>query len=354
MLWRQNGHAALFRRSWSRARRADAVRAVCASVTVPVDVVAGIVQGLAWRSRSGVACGHHKRRPRPGYGFFTAPGAFVDAVANYDSYVICTSPRSGSTLLCRLLASTGVAGNPDSYFHGPAVADWLGDFGLLADASAPKRGVLEAVFKAAVAAGSLGTGMFGLRLQRHGFDFFTRQLATLHPGPAGDARRLHRAFGRTGFLYLSRRDKVEQAVSYVKAQQTGLWHRARDGSELERLSPPQAPAYDPDSLRARVEEMEAGERQWEQWFATENIAPFRIAYEALSAHPVRTLAEVLDYLGLERAAADAVEPDVVKLADHTNREWVARFRSEHGIALSAGPLPAAGPQPPRGAGARRS
>jgi len=30
------------------------------------------------------------------------------------SYVVCATPRSGSTLLCELLKSTGVAGHPVS------------------------------------------------------------------------------------------------------------------------------------------------------------------------------------------------------------------------------------------------
>ncbi|HMF66717.1 MAG TPA: Stf0 family sulfotransferase, partial [Phyllobacterium sp.] len=33
------------------------------------------------------------------------------------SYVICGTPRSGSTLLCDLLESTGIAGRPASYFR---------------------------------------------------------------------------------------------------------------------------------------------------------------------------------------------------------------------------------------------
>src|SRR5215213_3769543 len=33
------------------------------------------------------------------------------------SYLICTTPRSGSTLLCELLEGTGVAGRPDEYFQ---------------------------------------------------------------------------------------------------------------------------------------------------------------------------------------------------------------------------------------------
>jgi trehalose 2-sulfotransferase len=33
------------------------------------------------------------------------------------SYVVCATPRSGSTLLCALLAGTGVAGRPEEYFE---------------------------------------------------------------------------------------------------------------------------------------------------------------------------------------------------------------------------------------------
>src|SRR3954468_15559667 len=33
------------------------------------------------------------------------------------SYLVCGTPRTGSTLLCSLLTSTGVAGRPESYFR---------------------------------------------------------------------------------------------------------------------------------------------------------------------------------------------------------------------------------------------
>src|SRR5215210_6559319 len=33
------------------------------------------------------------------------------------SYLVCATPRSGSTLLCELLASTGIAGRPAEYFE---------------------------------------------------------------------------------------------------------------------------------------------------------------------------------------------------------------------------------------------
>ena len=249
-------------------------------------------------------------------------------MAKYDSYIICTSPRSGSTLLCKLLAATGVAGNRNSYFHRPSISDWLADLGLTRKPSVPERELLEAIFRAAIAKGTLNTGIFGLRLQRHSFDFFTEKLAVLHPEHSNDAERFQAAFGRTLFVHLTRRDKVAQAVSYVKAQQTGLWHAAPDGTELERLSPPQEPAYDASEIRARLEEMTAHDHSWERWFAALEIDPLRITYEELSEDPGETLRVVLDHLGLEREGADGIEPGVAKLADDISQDWAARFRSE--------------------------
>lgn len=253
-------------------------------------------------------------------------------MAGYDSYVICTSPRSGSTLLCKLLAATGVSGNPQSYFHRPSVSDWLARLDIPPDSEVPERDVLAAVFKAAIAEGSLDTGMFGLRLQRHSFDFFTGKLAVLYPAHSGDVERFRAAFGKTLFIHLTREDKVEQAVSYAKAERTGLWHVASDGTEVERLAPHREPIYDGAEIRACFEAMTTYDRDWEGWFAEQAIEPLRVSYDALSRNPNGILRLILDRLGLDCSAADSVIPGVAKMADETSREWVARFRREASIS----------------------
>ena len=189
---------------------------------------------------------------------------------------------------------------------------------------------MSEVFSAVIAEGRGGADVFGLRLQRHSFDFFIEKLAVLHPRPATDRERFETAFGRTLFIHLAREDKVEQAVSYVKAEQSGLWHRAPDGSELERLSPPRELRYDPDLVGRQVEAMAAMDAAWIDWFEREGIAPLRLAYDRLAADPVGTLAVVLKELGLDASAASGVKPGVAKLADETSRQWVARFRAEQG------------------------
>lgn len=252
-------------------------------------------------------------------------------MAQFDSYVICTSPRSGSTLLCKLLASTGAAGKPGSHFHEPSIDSWLEYYGLEAEPGASERDTLARIFAAAVAKGSGGTGMFGLRLQRHSFPFFAEKLAALYPGLGSDRARFTAAFGRTLFIYLTRSDKVDQAVSCLRAEQTGLWHRAPDGTEIERLEPRSAPGYDGAALRRLFDEFTGFDHAWPAWFEAEGIAPLRITYDELSADPVAVLQTVTERLGLGPEAAAGIVPGTAKLADATNAEWAARFRTEQGI-----------------------
>ncbi|WP_346895612.1 Stf0 family sulfotransferase [uncultured Roseibium sp.] len=249
-------------------------------------------------------------------------------MSHYRSYIICTSPRSGSTLLCRMLADTGIAGKPASLFYRPSIEDWLTRMNITPAETATERDSLAAILRAAIDRGTAGTGLFGLRQQRPSFPFLCKKLAVLYPDEPTDRARLHRAFGPTLFIHLTRHDKIEQAVSYLKAEQSGLWHAAPDGSELERLAPHRDPSYDRDQIRACVETMTDYDNGWLSWFDQEGISPLRISYKNLSGDPLAILQTILERLGLDPAAADGISPSVKKLADETSREWVARFRAE--------------------------
>ena len=250
---------------------------------------------------------------------------------NYKSYIICTSPRSGSTLLCKLLAATCKSGNPDSHFHNPSIISWLKDFDLSTDSFTSDRDVLDSIFKAARKRGRGDTGFFGLRLQRGSFDFFIQQTGNLYQGHNSDLERLQAAFGPTLFIHLTRQNKLNQAISLIIATQTGLWHRGADGTELERTSAPQDPVYDTDMIEQHMAELTAQDEAWKIWFGQENIDPLRITYGNLSDDPTEVLANILDHLGVNRAIADNISPPVAKLANATNRIWAARFLAERGM-----------------------
>ncbi|MEP4196076.1 MAG: Stf0 family sulfotransferase [Aliishimia sp.] len=244
----------------------------------------------------------------------------------YASYIICTSPRSGSTLLCRLLDATRHAGHPDSHFHTPSLSAWMQTYDIDQNAKTTKRDNLKAVFAAARTLGTGSSQIFGLRLQRASFDFFRQQLALLYPQSHTDKARIEAAFGRTAFIHLTRPNKLDQAISRLKAEQTGLWHRAADGAELERLSPPKAPQYDAAAISHHLAELTEQDAQWAAWFKREDIQPVQISYDDLSDDPLGVLSKTLDMLGLDPSLADTVTPPTAKLSDAVSLAWADRFR----------------------------
>lgn len=246
------------------------------------------------------------------------------------AYILCTSPRSGSTLLCRMLAATGLAGKPNSHFHAPSLARWLQVYGLECNAFSSERAALQGVLDAAIARGRGETPCFGLRMQRGSFAYFMDQLAQLFPDCPTDRARLEAAFGPLSFLHLSREDQLAQAVSRVRAEQSGLWHAHADGSELERTAPPAPLCYDHGAIAAHLAELVRFEEDWRAWFARERITPLRLSYERLAEDPLSVLAQVLEHLGLDPAAAENVEIPTARLADAESAAWTARFRAEEG------------------------
>ncbi len=253
-------------------------------------------------------------------------------MSNFASFIICTAPRSGSTMLCKMLAATGVAGNPNSYFYRPNLEDWQKRLGVAGDGVAggfdTQTARIAALIKAAMTLGRGDTPMFGLRQQQAGFGFLCEMLAVLYPNQATDRARISAAFGPTFYIHLTRENKLEQAISHVIADQTGLWHRNADGSELERLSPPRAPWYDRDGISKYITQLSERDAAWRDWFRSQGIAPFAITYEELALDPRGVLAGLLGEMGLDRAAADAIAPLTAKLSDGVNRAWAERYAQD--------------------------
>ena len=239
----------------------------------------------------------------------------------FDSYFICTSPRSGSTLLCTHLEDCR-PGHPASYFHRPELTAWALGLGLPADTARAD------LFEAAKATSKGNRPICGIRLQQGSLAFFCDQLALEKPDHDKDQSRITAIFGRTAFIYLNRTDKVEQAVSLVRAEQSGLWHRNADGSDLERTGTPQDPNYDAEAIKTRQESLTQMDQNWEDWFAENGISPLRVSYSALASDVIGVVQGILSELGLPTAPAQALSARTVRLADHVNADWIARFRAQ--------------------------
>ena len=223
------------------------------------------------------------------------------------SYLLCGTPRTGSTFLCSLLASTGVAGRPESYFREADEQSWAQRLGV--------TGADFAGFVAAVsAAGRTPNGVFAARVMWGSIEHVVARL----PPAGGDLAALERALGPLRLVHLSREDTVAQAVSWTRAEQTGYWQQGDDRQGLPQL--------DLDRIDATVRTVRAFERAWSGWFDQQSVVPLRVTYERLVRDPGGTVRRILAYLSLD--APPGWEPDSPhqKQADELNAAWIRAYR----------------------------
>ena len=166
------------------------------------------------------------------------------------SYLVCATPRSGSTLVCQALKETGVAGRPEEYFEAlehsgrprrpeeyfnavedPSILNQLQRRGI-ADEPQPRsplwsRTAYDRYLEWAMEQGTTPNGVFGAKLM-WGYlgDFVSllRNVPEYRELPL--AELLPAVFPDLQFVRVVRANKVRQAVSLWKAVQTATWSEA--------------------------------------------------------------------------------------------------------------------------------
>ncbi len=248
------------------------------------------------------------------------------------SYIICATPRSGSTLLCEMLSATGLAGRPNSYFREQDISWWADRWGV-----ARPNGLEDADFdrsyvNAMTREGSANTGVFGLRLMWGSVEEAHRRLGRVYDPQADVVDLFREAFGPMVFIHLSRVDKVAQAISLIRAEQSGLWHVNADGTVLEGSATPQPIAYDAKRIGSLISELRSDEEGWERFFAERHIEPLRLTYETMAADPRKSLAIVLAAIGRRPDAAREITIKTAKMGgDQISRDWADRFTRENSL-----------------------
>jgi trehalose 2-sulfotransferase len=241
------------------------------------------------------------------------------------AYLLCGTPRTGSTLLCDLLTSTGVAGRPESYFREPDERAWAQRFGipLAGDGSFDYRGFVHA----ATRAGSTPNGVFAARVMWGTMHRLTDGLNGPDGLDTGLGRRsdldvLVDAFGPLRLVHLKRADVVGQAVSWARAEQTDYWQQG-DRSSAE-------PRLDVDQVDCLVRTIEEHNAAWSNWFQQHGVEPHLVAYEDVVADPRQAVQDILDHLGIQLPATWRPESAHRRQADELNAEWVRRYRAATG------------------------
>jgi LPS sulfotransferase NodH len=272
------------------------------------------------------------------------------------SYLICATPRSGSTLLCAALDDTGIAGHPGEHFEvlletgqrrqprdyfqrsndpevwalldDPEFRDVLGEYGGRYAEHPAQRDPswsppdFHKLVRDALRKGTTENGVMGTKIMWAYFRDFVRLarrrgLQEVRPCgvPAAVLPNLRK------FVWMRRDDTLRQAVSLWKALQTRQWRKDSDedvGARGLRFSFAAV-----DHLKLRIDEHNAA---WQAFFERCGVEPLEVLYEDLVADYAGTVLSLLEGIGIPTPENFAVtEPKMRRQADELSEEWVRLY-----------------------------
>lgn len=239
--------------------------------------------------------------PRNGPNFDTS------VVGARHTYILATTPRTGSTLLARSLWASG-AGAPKEYCNPTQLRDWTVRTGgwrsTMASALRGRaRGLalllhppLEPLLHHIRSRRSQG-GWFGLKLHAHHARFLF--------GPAGPEPVL----GPVTWIRLSRPDRVAQAISWELAVQTDRWSSSRSRRRSPRWARP--------AIARRLAQIHADTHYWDTLLSGRPV--LQLDSDALFADPLGTVDRVRRQLQLPAAGRLPAAPS--PMSDPTAQRW---------------------------------
>lgn len=204
------------------------------------------------------------------------------------TYVICTTPRSGSWLLSDGLAATGLAGNPREWFNVLEEREHRDKY---------PRMTYPQYVKFACSRSHTANGISGIKLHHYQLVALTSRLeAMTGRGAHVDADELMKGlFPAASYIWLGRRDKRQQAVSYLRAKGSGEWWAFDDDGTLK-------PDFGQDAIAKAEAVFRRGDSYWQDFFIRNDVEPpLTLCYEDDLAQPSdyrRTIARVLEHLGV--------------------------------------------------------
>jgi LPS sulfotransferase NodH len=276
------------------------------------------------------------------------------------SYLVCATPRSGSTLVCQALKATGVAGKPEEYFEAlmhtgrprrpedyfrgmddPSILDHLGERGI-GDDPPPRsplwsRTAYDRYLEWVMDVGTTPNGVFAAKLMWGYFGDFVsllRNVPRFSDVPL--AELMPTVFPELRFIRVVRANKVRQAVSLWKAVQTARWRQERDreqNGEGEFEPPYQSfiRAHRPQlrfhyrAIAHLLDQILAEEASWDAFFEHSRIKPLLVLYENFAADPEVSTLNVLERLDLSPPPGFRFEPAMRPQSDELNDDWTRRY-----------------------------
>lgn len=194
-------------------------------------------------------------------------------------YAILSSPRSGSTLLGRVLHETGMAGDPQEYFNPPLLR-------IERERSANPALNINEFIRRMEARRTSPNGVFGMKMH---YSQMLGVFGAKKPNP--NMVRMLRGF--QSLIWIRRRDRIGQAISQAIALRTNVW--SSEDSRFRKDPEVNIHPYDCINTLRAVAGDDAG---WEQLLRATGLPVLEVWYEDLVAQYEPQTRRVLEHLGI--------------------------------------------------------
>lgn len=216
------------------------------------------------------------------------------------TYIVCATQRSGSTLLCHLLTNTNKVGHPKEYLlptHNSKV-------------SFDEDNYLQYVCDSLEAHAS-EEGITGVKIMDN---HFLELLERLHSSKSSDTKSdletLCDVFPAVKFIFVTRENKLRQAISLARAEQSNQWEKHSSSScSIEKQG---KFSINPFYIKSAIKRATEREDIWKKFFRENSITPYTITYEDLVKAQSLHTQRVLEFLEISDAFKIVVAPSILK------------------------------------------
>lgn len=233
--------------------------------------------------------------------------------------------RSGSSMLAKALEQTGIAGRPEELFNIPPEGSLAEMHGV--DSYEALRDRLWEI-------GCSENGVFAIKYH-YSTHYHTRlfeevcRLRGIDPqGVEKQESVWEDLFPNSKHVYLSRRNKVRQAVSWWKAIKTEQWHVRPAESRIKPGLDFYEEHYDFAALSHLYHQLVLKECATESYFAHHGIRPHTVIYEDLCRDYRGEINKIMRHLGFDYEQEEPTHTYFTPTSDEHSEIWVERFRKE--------------------------
>lgn len=222
-------------------------------------------------------------------------------------YLICSSERSGSTLLADLLDQTGKAGRPLEYFNPVYIEAYCINTNT-------KELHRQTYWLALQKMRTTPNGVFGAKAH------LPQIIQWLGENSLEETARFLSGFEH--LVFIRRRDKISQAISFYRASVTGYW-----SSQHTKMDPhaPKVPVFDGQRISSAYRYLMTAEENWRTVFSQINRTPLEVDYEDLASEPGKSISHVLNEIGIEIEGDEFAKSTISKQSDALNDQFHAKF-----------------------------